>query len=107
MKARSRRFRRRRRSSRNSWIRRSRAGARWSRRRGFCIASRRGVLLHRWNVGLLDHLGPFVGFAPHQLAELIRRHRQWFAAKIVDAFLELGVRQYGVHRSVELVDDLG
>lgn len=60
----------------------------------------------RFDVGELDHLGPFLGFIGNQLAEISGRASQDGAAKTDQLRPDLGIGEREVDFGVERLDNL-
>src|SRR5262249_45654511 len=57
------------------------------------------------DLGLVDHLGPLLGFRHDELLKVARRHRHWHTAEVRKAYLDVRVGESGVYFFVELIDD--
>src|ERR1019366_2084754 len=62
--------------------------------------------LLRLDVGLSDHLAPFLGLVRDELSELGHAHRRWQPSQLYNARLDLGVDEGGINLSIEHLDDL-
>src|SRR5579883_469748 len=67
---------------------------------------RRRSDLGRLDAGELDHLAPLLGLARDQLAEILRRAGQRYAAEGIVARLDLRIEDRRIDRLVELEDDV-